>query len=127
MFYILGCFLGVLFILGTVLIIYYKQISEGYDDSNRFRIMQKVGMSKDEVKKVINKQVLMVFFFPIGIAVIHTVFAFKLISKLLGLFGLFDTNVFLISIIITTIVFIVLYAIVYIITSNVYYKIVQQE
>ena len=80
-----------------------------------------------EVKKVINKQVLMVFFFPIGIAVIHTVFAFKLISKLLGLFGLFDTNVFLISIIITTIVFIVLYAIVYIITSNVYYKIVQQE
>ena len=126
-FIFLGCFLGVLFILGTVLIIYYKQISEGYDDSNRFRIMQKVGMSKDEVKKVINKQVLMVFFFPIGIAVIHTVFAFKLISKLLGLFGLFDTNVFLISIIITTIVFIVLYAIVYIITSNVYYKIVQQE
>ncbi|ATD54328.1 ABC transporter permease [Clostridium chauvoei] len=123
----LGSFLGLLFILGTVLIIYYKQISEGYDDSDRFQIVQKVGMSKEEVKKVINKQVLMVFFFPVGIALIHTAFAFKPISKLLGLFGLFDINIFLIVTIITAIVFIILYVIVYVITSNVYYKVVQQE
>lgn len=126
-FIFLGSFLGLLFILATVLIIYYKQISEGYDDSDRFQIMQKVGMSKKEVKKVINKQVLMVFFFPLGIALTHTAFAFKPISKLLGLFGLFDTKVFLLATIITSVIFIVLYVIVYGITSNVYYKVVQQE
>ena len=126
-FIFLGRFLGLLFILATVLIIYYKQISEGYDDSDRFQIMQKVGMSKKEVKKVINKQVLMVFFFPLGIALTHTAFAFKPISKLLGLFGLFDTKVFLLATIITSVIFIVLYVIVYGITSNVYYKVVQQE
>lgn len=126
-FIFLGSFLGLLFILATVLIIYYKQISEGYDDSDRFQIMKKVGMSKEEVKKVINKQVLMVFFFPVGIALIHTAFAFKPISKLLGLFGLFDINIFLIVTIIIAIVFIILYVIVYAITSNVYYKVVQQE
>ena len=126
-FIFLGSFLGLLFILATVLIIYYKQISEGYDDSDRFQIMKKVGMSKEELKKVINKQVLMVFFFPVGIALIHTAFAFKPISKLLGLFGLFDINIFLIVTIIIAIVFIILYVIVYAITSNVYYKVVQQE
>lgn len=126
-FIFLGSFLGLLFILATVLIIYYKQISEGYDDSDRFQIMKKVGMSKEEVKKVINKQVLMVFFLPVGIALIHTAFAFKPISKLLGLFGLFDINIFLIVTIIIAIVFIILYVIVYAITSNVYYKVVQQE
>lgn len=126
-FIFLGCFLGILFILGTVLIIYYKQISEGYDDSERFEIMKKVGMSKEEVKKVINKQVLMVFFFPLGVAITHTAFAFKAISKLLGIFGLLDTKVFLVVTIITAAVFILLYVIVYAITSNVYYKIVQQE
>lgn len=126
-FIFLGSFLGLLFILGTVLIIYYKQISEGYDDSDRFKIMQKVGMSKEEVKKVINKQVLMVFFFPLGIALTHTAFAFKPISKLLGLFGLFDTKVFLLATIITATMFILLYVIVYSITSNTYYKVVQQE
>lgn len=126
-FIFLGSFLGLLFILATVLIIYYKQISEGYDDSDRFQIMKKVGMSKEEVKKVINKQVLMVFFLPVGIALIHTAFAFKPISKLLGLFGLFDINIFLIVTLIIAIVFIILYVIVYAITSNVYYKVVQQE
>ena len=126
-FIFLGSFLGLLFILATVLIIYYKQISEGYDDSDRFQIMQKVGMSREEVKKVINKQVLMVFFFPLGIAITHTAFAFKPISKLLGLFGLFDTKVFLLATMIIAVIFIVLYVIVYGITSNIYYKVVQQE
>ena len=126
-FIFLGSFLGILFILGTVLIIYYKQISEGYDDSERFQIMQKVGMSKVEVKKVINKQVLMVFFIPLVTALIHTAFAFKAMSKLLAMFGLFDVKVFLISVIITAAVFIILYISIYAITSNVYYKIVQQE
>lgn len=92
-------------------------------NGNSFKVAKKL----ENFKKVINKQVLMVFFFPLGIALTHTAFAFKPISKLLGLFGLFDTKVFLIATIITATMFIVLYVIVYSITSNTYYKVVQQE
>lgn len=126
-FIFIGSFLGLLFILGTVLIIYYKQISEGYDDSERFKIMQKVGMSKEEVKTTINKQILMVFFIPLVAAVIHIAFAFKGVSKLLSLFGLFNTNVFLVAMAVTIVIFAVLYGIVYGLTAKTYYKIVQQE
>lgn len=126
-FIFIGSFLGLLFILGTVLIIYYKQISEGYDDRERFIIMQKVGMSKEEIKATINKQILMVFFLPLAVSVIHISFAFKAVSKLLSLFGLFDTNIFLACIAATIIVFGVLYGIVYGLTAKTYYKIVQQE
>lgn len=126
-FIFIGCFLGLLFTFGTILIIYYKQISEGYDDSERFKIMQKVGMSKYEVKATINKQILMVFFIPLVAAVIHIGFAFKGVSKLLSLFGLFNTNVFLVSIVITIVIFVILYGIVYALTAKTYYKIVQYE
>lgn len=126
-FIFIGCFLGLLFTFGTVLIIYYKQISEGYDDSERFKIMQKVGMSKHEVKATINKQILIVFFIPLVAAVIHIAFAFRGVSKLLSLFGLFNTNVFLVSVSVTILIFAVLYGIVYGLTAKTYYRIVQQD
>lgn len=126
-FIFIGSFLGLLFTMGTVLIIYYKQISEGYDDSERFKIMQKVGMSKNEVKASINKQVLMVFFFPLIVSIIHIAFAFRGVTKLLSLFGLFNINVFVISIFVTIGIFAVIYVIVYGLTAKTYYKIVQQE
>lgn len=126
-FIFIGSFLGLLFTMGTVLIIYYKQISEGYDDSERFKIMQKVGMSKNEVKAAINKQVLMVFFFPLIVSIIHIACAFRGVTKLLALFGLFNINVFVISIFVTIGIFAVIYVIVYGLTAKTYYKIVQQE
>lgn len=126
-FIFIGCFLGLLFTFCTVLVIYYKQISEGYDDSERFKIMQKVGMSKHEVKATINKQILMVFFIPLVAAVVHIAFAFRGVSKLLSLFGLFNTNVFLVSISVTIVIFAILYGIVYALTAKTYYKIVQYE
>jgi putative ABC transport system permease protein len=113
--------------MGTVLIIYYKQISEGYDDSERFKIMQKVGMSKKEVRNTINKQILMVFFLPLAVAVIHIAVAFNVVSQLLSLFGLFSTSTLILSIAGTVVIFAVLYAVVYRLTAKTYYKIVQQE
>ena len=93
--FFLGIFLGILFLMATALIIYYKQISEGYDDHDRFQIMQKVGMSRKEVKKTIHKQILTVFFLPIVVAVIHVGFAFGVICKLLSIFYLTDVGLFL--------------------------------
>lgn len=122
--FFLGIFLGALFIMATVLIIYYKQISEGYDDKNRFEIMQKVGMSKVEVKKSIKSQVLMVFFLPLITAVIHIAFAFKVITKLLALLNLTNVSLFAICTVGTILVFAIFYAIVYYLTARIYYKIV---
>lgn len=122
--FFLGIFLGALFIMATVLIIYYKQISEGYDDKERFEIMQKVGMSKDEIKKSINSQVLMVFFLPLFTAIIHIAFAFKVIIKLLEVLNLTNVTLFVYCTAGTIFVFTIFYGIVYVLTSKVYYKIV---
>lgn len=122
--FFLGIFLGALFIMATVLIIYYKQISEGYDDKERFEIMQKVGMSKEEIKKSIGNQVLMVFFLPLVTAIIHIAFAFKVIVKLLAALILTNVTLFAICTAGTIFVFAIFYAIVYFLTSQVYYKIV---
>lgn len=122
--FFLGIFLGLLFIMATVLIIYYKQISEGYDDKERFEIMQKVGMSPDEVKGAIRSQVLTVFFLPLATAVIHIVFAFKVITKLLSVFSLTNIPLFAICTVITILVFAVFYAWIYTLTARTYYKIV---
>lgn len=122
--FFLGIFLGALFIMATVLIIYYKQISEGYDDRERFEIMQKVGMSKEEIKKSIGSQVLMVFFLPLVTAIIHIAFAFKVITKLLAVLNLTNITLFVLCTAGTIFVFAIFYAIVYILTSKVYYKIV---
>ncbi|QAT39102.1 ABC transporter permease [Clostridium sp. JN-9] len=123
--FFIGIFLGALFLMATVLIIYYKQISEGYDDKERFEIMQKVGMSRGEIKKTIRSQVLMVFFLPLAAAVIHIAFAFPMITKLLAILNLKNVSLFMQSTVITILVFAVIYAIVFSITARAYYKIVE--
>ncbi|MEI3607560.1 ABC transporter permease [Pseudogracilibacillus sp. SE30717A] len=122
--FFLGLFLGALFIMATVLIMYYKQISEGYDDKERFAIMQKVGLSKEEIKKSIKSQVLVVFFLPLIAAVIHIAFAFKVITKLLALLNLTNIGLFVICTAATIFIFALFYALVYILTAREYYKIV---
>lgn len=123
--FFLGIFLGTLFLMATVLIIYYKQISEGYDDKERFEIMQKVGMSKKEIKKTIRSQVLMVFFLPLLFTVIHIAFAFPMITKLLAVLNLKNVSLFMLCTLLTILVFAVIYAVVFSLTARVYYKIVE--
>lgn len=122
--FFLGLFLSFLFIMATVLIMYYKQVSEGYDDKQRFEIMQKVGLSKEEVKKSIKSQVLMVFFLPLLMAIIHIAFAFKVITKLLAVLNLTNVTLFALCTVGTILVFAVFYGIVYSLTARVYYKLV---
>ncbi len=123
--FFLGIFLGTLFLMATVLIIYYKQISEGYDDKDRFEIMQKVGMSKQEIKKTIRNQILMVFFLPLAFATLHIAFAFPLITKLLAMLNLVNQQLFFITTIGTIIIFAIIYALIFNLTARTYYKIVQ--
>ena len=122
--FFIGIYLGSMFIMATVLIIYYKQISEGYDDRERYQIMQKVGMSKKEVKRSIRSQVLSVFFLPLVVAVIHVAVAFKVMTKILGVLNLTNVSLFEVCTIITIAVFAVFYIIVYSITAKEYYRIV---
>lgn len=122
--FFIGIYLGSMFIMATVLIIYYKQISEGYDDRERYQIMQKVGMSKKEVKRSIRSQVLSVFFLPLIVAVIHVAVAFKVMTKILGVLNLTNVWLFTVCTIITIAVFTVFYIIVYSITAKEYYRIV---
>ncbi len=121
----LGIFLGSLFMMATVLIIYYKQISEGYDDKKRFEIMQKVGMSREEVKRTIRSQVLTVFFLPLVTAVIHIAFAFKVITKLLAVLNLMNVTLFAWCTVGTLLVFALFYAFIYSMTARSYYRIVR--
>lgn len=123
----LGLYLGILFLLATVLIIYYKQLSEGYEDKERFRIMQNVGLTKKEVRKAIRSQVLTMFFMPLIVACVHISFAFPMISKLLLIFNLNNTSLFMICMLICATVFAILYIIVYALTSRLYYRIVEEE
>ncbi|EGW38747.1 FtsX-like permease family protein, partial [Desulfosporosinus sp. OT] len=122
--FFLGIFLGALFIMATVLIIYYKQVSEGYDDKARFEIMQKVGMSREEVKGSIRSQVLTVFFLPLVTAGIHIAFAFPIITKLLAVLNLTNVGLFAWCTVGTILVFALFYALVYGLTAKVYYRIV---
>ena len=123
-FLFLGLFLGILFLMINVLIIFYKQISEGYDDKERFSIMEKVGMSNDEVKATIRSQVRTVFFLPILMAAIHVGMAFPMIKRLLWLFGLSNTALFAGCMAGTILVFTLIYLLVFLKTSKTYYKIV---
>ncbi|MDW7660345.1 MAG: FtsX-like permease family protein [Bacillota bacterium] len=124
-FLFLGIFLGTLFLMATVLIIYYKQISEGYDDKVRFDIMQKVGMDESEVKSTIKRQIVMVFFMPLIAAIVHISFAFNVIVKMLALFGFSNISLFMICTAVTVLIFAIIYFIVYALTARAYYKIVQ--
>ena len=126
-FLFLGLFLGILFLMITVLIIFYKQISEGYDDKERFSIMEKVGMSNDEAKATIRSQVRTVFFLPILMAAIHVGMAFPMIKRLLSLFGLSNTALFAGCMAGTILVFALIYLLVFLKTSKTYYKIVGEQ
>ena len=123
-FLFLGVFLGLLFLLSTVLIIYYKQISEGYEDQRRYQIMQQVGMSPREVRSSIRSQVLLVFFLPLVTAGIHVAAAFPMLCKLLELFNLFDVRLFALCAAGTLLVFCAIYALVYGLTTRTYSRIV---
>ena len=123
LFYV-GIILSIVFILAAVLIIYYKQISEGYEDQSRFEIMQKVGMTKREIRRSINSQLLTVFFLPLVFAAMHLAFAFPIIRKLLLAFSLNNASLFAATTVISFLMFALFYMIVYRITSNAYYNIV---
>lgn len=124
-FLFLGFFLGFVFLFATVLIIYYKQVSEGYDDRGRFRIMQQVGMTPKEVKATIRTQVLLMFFLPLVTAAIHIAFAFPLIKQIVFAFGLQNVHLFLLCTLGTFGVFALLYTLVYLLTARTYYRIVR--
>ncbi len=123
-FLFLGIFLGFVFLMATTMIIYYKQVSEGYEDKARFEIMQKVGMSKREVRASIRSQILKVFFLPLVTACVHLAAAFPMINRLLLLFGMADVKLFAVCTVATVGIFAVIYAVVYSITAKTYYKIV---
>ena len=122
--FFLGILLGSVFILAAVLIMYYKQVSEGFEDNRRFEILRNVGMTKQEISRSINSQVLTVFFMPLVAAGIHTAFAFSIISKLLRLFAMTDVGFLAMVTVCCYIAFAILYVVVYIITSRSYYSIV---
>lgn len=120
----LGVFLGILFLFATTLIIYYKQISEGIDDRERFKILQQVGMSKKEVRSAIHSQVLTMFFLPLLTAGVHVAVAFPILSQLMKTMGFTNVTLFGLYTVGTFLVFAVFYVIVYFLTSRVYYRMV---
>ena len=122
--FFLGLFLGLLFTMAAILIIYYKQMSEGRDDRERFQIMQKVGMSRQEVKRTIHEQVLIVFFMPLVTAGVHTGFAFPILNRVMALFNLMSTEFYLWCVVGSFGAFAALYAVVYALTARTYYKLV---
>lgn len=124
-FLFIGVFVGFLFLMGTVLIIYYKQISEGFDDRERFQIMKKVGMSQKEVKRTIHSQVLTVFFLPLGAAVVHVAVAFPVLTKLMRTLNMTNVNLEAVCTIGTVLIFTIFYVIVFAVTSREYYRIVK--
>jgi len=122
--FFLGIMLSLVFGFANVLIIYYKQICEGYEDQPKFEIMKKVGITDKDIRKTINTQMLTVFFFPLGMAFIHLAFASKMIMHLLSLLNFNNNKTFIISMIVCSLIYGLIYAIIYKITSNVYYEIV---
>ena len=123
----IGIFLGSLFLMGTAMIIYYKQISEGYEDQKRFEIMQKVGLSHREVRSSVRRQILMVFFLPLLMAMLHITMAFPMIRRMLLLFGMTNTKLFIGCTAGTVLIFAVVYGLIYLMTARSYYHIVERK
>ena len=123
----IGIFLGSLFLMGTAMIIYYKQISEGYEDQKRFEIMQKVGLSRREVRSSVRRQILMVFFLPLLMAMLHIIMAFPMIRRMLLLFGMTNTKLFIGCTAGTVLIFAVVYGLIYLMTARSYYHIVERK
>ena len=123
----IGIFLGSLFLMGTAMIIYYKQISEGYEDQKRFEIMQKVALSRREVRSSVRRQILMVFFLPLLMAMLHITMAFPMIRRMLLLFGMTNTKLFIGCTAGTVLIFAVVYGLIYLMTARSYYHIVERK
>lgn len=121
--FFLGIFLGAIFLIITVIIIFYKQISEGYEDKDRFLIMENVGMSKKDVKMSIRSQIRMVFVFPLAIAAIHVTAAFPMIKRLLLMLNMTNSALYAKCVIVSVLIFAMIYVIVFMLTSRTYYKI----
>ena len=121
----IGIFLSIIFMVGTVLVIYYKQISEGYEDRERFVILQKVGLDQKQIKQTINKQVLTVFFLPVIFAFLHLAFAYHMLSLILKVIGVIDTAMMLSVTLTICGIFALVYVLIFIITSRSYRKIIQ--
>ena len=117
----LGIFLGGLFTLGMILIIYFKQISESYEDRKRFQILQKIGMERKEMKRTIYKQIRMVFFLPVIVSLIHMTVAFSFMEHLLQKFGLANTKLFLSCTVLVVCGFVIFYSVIYFLTGNIYH------
>ncbi|MDO5389563.1 MAG: ABC transporter permease [Eubacteriales bacterium] len=124
-FLFLGVFVGALFLMATVLVIYYKQISEGYDDRERYQIMKKVGLDELEIRKAIQSQIRTVFFLPLVVAMLHMAAAFPALTKIMAALNLVNVRLEAVCTVGTVIVFAVFYGIVFVITSREYYKIVR--
>ena len=123
--FFIGIFLSIIFMVGTVLVIYYKQISEGYEDRERFIILQKVGLDQKQIKQTINKQVLTVFFLPLLFAFLHLAFAYHMLSLILKVIGVLDTTMMLTVTLSICAIFLIVYVLIFMITSRSYRKIVQ--
>ena len=123
--FFIGIFLSIIFMVGTVLVIYYKQISEGYEDRERFIILQKVGLDQKQIKQTINKQVLTVFFLPLLFAFLHLAFAYHMLSLILKVIGVLDATMMLTVTLSICAIFLVVYVLIFMITSRSYRKIVQ--
>ena len=121
----IGIFLSIIFMIGTVLVIYYKQISEGYEDRERFVILQKVGLDHKQIKQTINKQVLTVFFLPVIFAFLHLAFAYHMLSLILKVIGVVDTAMMLSVTLSICGIFALVYVLIFVITSRSYRKIIQ--
>lgn len=124
-FLFLGIFLGLLFTIGTLLITYFKQVSEGFDDRGKFQIMQKVGLDEDMIKDSTKSQIIWMFLLPIVIATIHVSFAYPIVRKLLLIFGVTNDLTWLLTFIAVVIAFAGIYWMIYRVTSKVYYSIVK--
>ena len=122
--FFLGIILSIVFIAAAALIIYYKQLSEGYEDQSRFGVMQKVGMTKKEIRRAVNSQVITVFFAPLALAGVHLAFAFPFVQKIVRLFGVFNTRLLILTSIICFLAFALFYVFVYRRTAKAYYSIV---
>lgn len=125
-FLFIGVFISFIFVISQVVIMYYKQISEGYEDKGNFEIMRKVGITDKQIKQSIRSQVLLIFFSPLIIATLHTIVAYPFIEKILRLFLVTDNSIFLQALAVTIVVFAIFYLIVYAITSKIYYRIIKE-
>ena len=126
-FLFIGIFLGTVFLMATVLIIYYKQLIEGYEDRNRFDIMRRVGMEKSLIRASVKSQVLTMFALPLLAAAVHLIFAFPMFSRMLHALNLANVPLFIGCTTVTFAVFAVFYVVTYLLTARVYYTVISSD